>query len=41
MADLTRSRIDTALAPWLSKNEIDALIARREKMKAEIESLAK
>jgi hypothetical protein len=39
IADLPRSRLEAALSPWLSKDEIDAVIERREKMKAEIKSL--
>jgi len=40
MADLPGSRLQAALSPWLSKDEINALVERREKMKAEIKSLS-
>ena len=39
MVDLPRSRLETTLSPWLSQDEIDAVIERREKMKAEIKML--
>jgi len=37
--NLTRPQLDAALGAWLSKNEIQAIVDRREKMKAEIKSL--
>src|SRR5262249_48988716 len=36
---LTRTQLDAALRVWLSQNEIDAILDRRERMKAEITSL--
>jgi hypothetical protein len=37
--NLTRARLDAALKPWLSDSEIQAVLDRRENMKAEIKSL--
>jgi hypothetical protein len=38
---LTRDRLDTALRSWLGEAEIQAILDRREKMRAEIRSLSK
>jgi hypothetical protein len=38
---LTRDRLDTALRAWLGEAEIQAILDRREKMRAEIGSLSK
>jgi hypothetical protein len=37
--NLTRPQLDAALSAWLSKNEIQSILDRREKMRAEIKSL--
>jgi hypothetical protein len=36
---LTRNQLDAALRAWLADNEIQAILDRREKMRAEIKSL--
>jgi hypothetical protein len=41
IAALTRAQLDEALGPWLSRDELTALLNRREKMKAQIESIPK
>jgi len=38
---LTRDRLDTALRTWLGEAEIQAILDRREKMRADIRSLSK
>ena len=35
---LTRKQLDEALGMWLDQNQIDAILARRERMRAEIKS---
>jgi hypothetical protein len=35
---LTRKQLDEALGKWLEQNQIDAILARRERMRAEIKS---
>jgi len=35
---LTRKQLDEALGMWLDRNQIDAILARRERMRAEIKS---
>ena len=35
---LTRKQLDEALGRWLDRNQIDAMLARRERMRAEIKS---
>jgi hypothetical protein len=37
--NLTRPQLDAALAAWLSKGEIQSILDRRERMRAEIKSL--
>lgn len=41
IAALTRAQLDEALGPWLSGDQLSALLNRREKMKAQIESISK
>ena len=41
MQKLTRRQLDTTLRPWLDDNEIAGIIARRERMKTEINRLIK
>jgi hypothetical protein len=41
MESLTRKELDTALGAWLDRDEIAAILDRREKMKAEIKLLSK
>jgi hypothetical protein len=35
---LTRKQLDEALGMWLDEKQIDAILARRERMRAEIKS---
>jgi hypothetical protein len=38
---LTRSQLDAALGAWLEATDIDAIVGRREAMRAEIKLLQK
>jgi hypothetical protein len=41
MQKLTRRQLETRLRPWLDDNEIAGILARRERMKTEINRLIK